>query len=838
MRSFQVFISHIKLFKRAAVLIVLVFLHTININAQNANTATGKITGRIIDSVSVQPVEYAAISLLTQGENKVVNGSTADNKGAFKLINVADGKYKLLIEFIGYKRYEKDNIVVSKENPNVELGDIFLLIKNTNLKEVNITADKSYIENKIDKTVYNAEKDITSQGGVAADILKKVPQVSVDVDGNVELQGNSNIRFLINGKPSVLFGSNIVDVLQSIPASQIQSIELITSPGAKYDAEGTGGIINIILKKSEAHGINGNISLTGGTRLENGSVNLNMRRGKFGVNVFCSGNAQLLSTTVNSMNRTSQDSSTSASLIQNGTSKFQRQGFQSGIGFDWDLTPKDNISATLGYDYFGNSNTGSAGRQNILNDSAGNQLSDINDMVITSSKFHEYSYDWDLGYKRKFKKEDQELEFHVSSSNGNIFTYYDEAQKFITPDSTYYSSYGNNPGIENEMDVEINYTQPLGWDATLEAGGKTEFDHIQSTSDVYLLNLFSGNYDYNTYQSNSVDFKRTIYAGYLSATFKVLKLLDIKAGCRDEYTEATADYSNAGKFNMSPYNTVVPSMVISRTFKKKQMLKISYTHRIERPDYRDMNPFVNASDPKNITTGNPNLQPEIGDKVELGYSQTFKNGSTINPVMFYRGNKNDIQSYTVYYPTFTVGDTTYTNVAVSTRENIGREDNFGLSIFASVPVTKKLNLRTNISCFKRYINTGFATGGNIHGFNSRSNLNVSYQLSSTLILELLGNYNSSRINAQGTMPAFYTYNFAFRKQLFNKKASIAFTATNFFSKYIYQKTTLTGEDFTIDNTRQLPYRSFGINLTYKFGKMEFKKEKETEDINLTSPPEN
>jgi outer membrane receptor protein involved in Fe transport len=813
-------------------------LFSFNVNAQNANKTAGKISGRIIDSLSGQPVEYAAISLLLQANNKVVNGATSDSKGVFKMTDVAGGSYKMLIEFIGYKRYEKNNIVVSKENPEVALGDIFLTIKNATLKAVNITADKSYIEEKIDKTVYNAEKDITSQGGVAADILKKVPQVSVDVDGNVELQGNSNIRFLINGKPSVLFGSNITDVLQSIPASQIQSIEVITSPGAKYDAEGTGGIINIILKKSTAHGMSGNISLTGGTRLENGSVNLNMRRGKFGVNVFFSGNAQLLSTTNNIMNRTSQDSSSTVRLLQNGSSDFQRHGMQSGVGFDWDITPKDNINLSLGYDYFGNSNSGSAGRQNLLLDASGNQLSDFNDMVITSNKFHEYSYDWDLGYKKKFKKEDQELEITCSSSNGNIFTYYDEEQKYVTPDSTYYSSYGNNPGIENETDFVINYSQPLGGDAVIEAGGKTELDHIKSTSDVYLQDIASGNFDYNSNQSSSVDFRRTIYAGYLSATFKLFKLFDIKAGCRDEYTEATADYSNSGNIKMAPYNTIVPSMVISHSFKKKQTLKISYTHRIERPDYRDMNPFFNASDPKNITTGNPNLHPEIGDKIELSYSQTFKNGATITPVMFYRGNKDDIQSYTVYYPVYTIGDSTYTNVSVSTRENIGREDNYGLSIFASVPAGKKFNFRTNISCFERYINTGMATGGNVHGFNSRSNLNVSYQLSSTFILELMGNYNSPRVNAQGTMPAFFTYNFAFRKQFFNKKGSIALTATNFFNKYIDQKTELTGENFTIDNTRQLPYRSFGINLTYKFGKMDFRNEKETEDINLTNPPGN
>ena len=825
--------------KRIVILIIsILIILDYNISAQNGSSTIGKISGKIIDSITTQPIEYATISLISQANNKIVNGATANSKGVFNLVNISEGSYKLLVDFMGYKRYEKNNIVISKQNPNVVIGNIALINKQTTLKAVTITADKSFVENKIDKIVYNTEKDIKSQGGVASDILNKLPQVSVDVDGNVELQGNSNIRFLIDGKPSILFGSNITDVLQSIPSSQIQSIEIITNPGAKYDAEGTGGIINIILKKSNAQGINGNISLSGGTRLENGSVNLNARKGKIGVNVYFSGNAQMTSTTVNNMNRSSQDTSTTSRLLQAGTSNFYRNGFQSGIGIDWDVSPKNNITATFSYNNFGNNNNGNANRESICQDASGNTLSDIKDAIITSNKFREYDYECNLGYKKKFKKEDQTFEMLFTSSRGNIYSHYEQAQKYILSDSIYNSSYGNNPGIENETTVDANYSQPLGSNAVFETGAKTYIDHINSISDVYLLTPSTGNYNFNNTQSSSVDYNRIVSAGYVSATFKLFKLLDIKTGFRDEYTEAKADFSNSGVFNIKPYNTIVPYMVISRTLKNKQTLKISYTHRIERPDYRDLNPFINASDPKNITTGNPNLLPEIGNKIELSYSQTYKNGATITPTLFYRGNKDDIQSYTNYYPTYKVGDSTYTNVAVSMRENMGREDNFGLSLFASIPITKKINLRTNINCFQRYINTGIATGGNIHGFNYRINCNASYQLTSTLIIELLGNFNSHRINAQGTMPAFTTYNFAFRKQLFHKKGSIAFTATNFFNKYIDQKTELTGENFTIDNTRQLPYRSFGINLTYKFGKMAFKKEKDVEDINLTNPPEN
>jgi len=374
--------------------------------------------------------------------------------------------------------------------------------------------------------------------------------------------------------------------------------------------------------------------------------------------------------------------------------------------------------------------------------------------------------------------------------------------------------------------------QPLPKDIKIETGGKVEMDHIQSTSNVYLLSPTTENYDYSPTQSSSIDYSRNVYAAYLSATFKMFKFLDIKTGLRDEYTDAKATFSNTGLFSFKPYNTIVPSAVIAHTFQNKQIIKLSYSHRIQRPEYRDLNPFINASDPKNISTGNPNLRPEIGDKIELAYSQTFKKGTTIAPSLFYRGNKDDIQSYTTLYSTYKMGDSTLTNVSVSTRENIGREDNFGASLFASIPINDKINIRGNVSCFERFINTGMVSGGDIHGFNYRTNMNVSYQINSTFIVELLGNFYSPRINAQGKMPAFTTYNFAFRKQLFHKKGSFALTATNFLNKYVDQKMELTGQNFTTTSIRQLPYRSFGFNFSYKFGKMNFSKQKEIEDSNL------
>jgi ferric enterobactin receptor len=215
----------------------------------------GKISGSVVNATTREAINYASITLLDQGSGKAVNGALTDTNGVFVLKNIVPGNYIVKAEFIGFKTFSRNNVVVGSKNVN--LGVLLLAPSSAYLKEVTVTGSRPLVENHIDKIVYNAANDLTSQSGVALDVLKKVPSVSVDVDGNVELEGDPNIRFLINGKPSTIFGSSLADALQSIPASQIQSIEVITSPGAKYDASGTGGIINIILKESKVQGING-----------------------------------------------------------------------------------------------------------------------------------------------------------------------------------------------------------------------------------------------------------------------------------------------------------------------------------------------------------------------------------------------------------------------------------------------------------------------------------------------------------------------------------------------------------------------------------------------------
>ena len=266
------------------------------------------ITGTVVNADSKTALEYATVTIFITGEKKPLTGTTTDKSGSFTLAEIPAGTFNIVIENIGFTPFTKNNIVLNKKDAIIDLKNILLNIQKTTLQDVTVVAKSKLVENKIDKMVYNAEKDVSSQGGVATDVLKKVPQVSVDADGNVQLAGNSGIRFLINGKPSSAFGSNIADVLQSIPASQIKSIEVITNPGAKYDAQGMGGIINIILKNNNTKGYNGNISATAGTRNENASLNLNYRKNTFGINAFFSGNKRLRSKASINNHRITSDS--------------------------------------------------------------------------------------------------------------------------------------------------------------------------------------------------------------------------------------------------------------------------------------------------------------------------------------------------------------------------------------------------------------------------------------------------------------------------------------------------------------------------------------------------
>ncbi|MEO8887556.1 MAG: TonB-dependent receptor [Mucilaginibacter sp.] len=798
----------------------------------------GKISGKIIDAQTKEPVDYATISIFKAGVASPFNGTITDSKGAFTLKNIPDGEYSLRIDFVGYKPSTVDHIVINSSAVTVVVPTIVLAPASNELNTVNVVAKTPIVENKIDKLVYNAANDLTAQGGVALDVLKKVPMVNVDIDGNVELQGDANIRFLINGKPSSIFGASLADALQSIPASQIKSIEVITSPGAKYDASGTGGIINIILKDSKVQGFNGSVNVSAGTRLDNGSVNLNVRKGNFGVNAFFSGNKQLNATTASNTDRLSYNNTrdTLTHLLQNGNSGFVRSGHQSGINFNWSITPKDELTAGISFNHFNNHTNGLTTQEQQRMLAAGNNIfSDIINLRSSETKSGSDAVDMSLGYKKTFKAKDQELDVLFTTSSSNNTSNYSQRQDYLTGGYPSSGSMANNPGKNKETDITIDYAQPISENFLIETGAKGVFEDLNTnvTTDTLLANQTYGR---NSNQTYGFNYSRKVFAYYLSASFSLFKFIDGKAGLRDEYTTTTADFPGT---HIPAYNTIAPSFTLQHKFDATQSIKFSFTYRIERPDYGDLNPFYNISDPHNISTGNPNLRPEIGHNYEIGYNKSFDGGGNIYAGLTYRYNTDDMQTFTTFAQVLNINGTNYSNVFLNQRYNIGSQLSEGLNMYGSLPIGK-LSLRTNIQLGERS-NTN-PTIGTVKGFAARANLNATYQFGHNLTAEAFGNYNSSQKNLQGVRPSTFTYNLAVRKQFLNKKASIGLTAANPFNEFVNQRSTTVGANFNQSSLRAVPYRTFGISISYKFGKLEFKKEKEKDDNNnnngLQAPPEN
>ncbi|MDB5252231.1 MAG: TonB-dependent receptor [Flaviaesturariibacter sp.] len=806
-----------------------VFLYFALSAGAQEGTHTARIMGRVLDSATQTGLEYATLTL--QADGKTISGATSDASGRFTIGELPAGNYQLVAEFLGYAPRTIGPLQVSK-GALVDIKSIYLLRRQQTLANVTVSAQQRIIDNRIDKLVYNAERDITSQSGVATDVLRKVPQVSVDADGNVELAGSSGVRFLINGKPSAAFGSNIADVLQSIPASQIRSIEVVTNPGARYDAQGSAGIINIILKKSSAQGINGNLSLAAATRGQNGSFTFNARKGSFGLNAYVSGNRRPSVTTRFNSLRSSKDTAAHSStlLTQAGETMITRNSYQTGIGFDWTLHERHQFTGNVSYDHFDTRNNGDV----LLTQDTKMETPPLLPMYTewrseARNRFALHNVDADISYSLKFPKEDQLLEIAASTSTGTIRSQAGNEQFRIPGGSLFYGVSSTNPSTETESEVTADYTHPMGDDALLSFGAKWGGVDIESRSDVSRFEKSSGTYAANASLSNTLFYRQNVVAGYAEAALPVGELFEIKGGMRYEHTSIRSYFSNAQQQQATPpYSTVVPSLYLSRKIGDNQVVKLSYSKRINRPDYNDLNPFVNTSDPKNISAGNPYLKPEVGHRIEGSYTRTTKGGGTLTGTVFYRRNEQDIQPFIRYYPSLQVGDSLYTNVSVSMRENIGRENNTGVLLFGDLRLDPKLSLRTTLSGFHRHIVNQKDPGYDISSFNYRATLNLTWQLSQTLVAEAFGNLNSARNEAQGKYPAFASYSMAVRKQFWNKKASIGLSATNPFNRDLVQRTELFGPLFTTSTTRYVPFRSFGITFSWKFGRLEFKREKEEE----------
>ena len=770
-----------------------------------APVITGRVSGVIIDSLTQKPVDYATVALGRSGATKTTNGSLTDEKGSFKIENIAPGTYRLTIAFLGYQTKIIDPVKTSLERPDLNLGQIKLTPNQKMLNEVQVTGAAAVIENKIDKIVYNAERDVTVGGGNASDVLRKVPLLSVDIDGNVSLRGSQNVRVLINGKPSGSMANNMADALKMIPADQIKNVEVITSPSAKYDAEGTSGIINIITKKKDVSGVSGSISGGLGTRQNNGNANLNIKTGRLGLTGNIGGHGSWPQETESEFIQANMQGA--PMFNQTSTSEMSRLGFRGAVGADYDFNAFNAITTNFGFNRFGNTFEGDILSARYVN---GQEFSTTS---LTDREMAMPGIDWTTDYVRKFKKAGQELSFAAQLSKGkNLQDYTTLYQGGFNPDEV-----GNNNANNREMTFQTDYIQPLK-KVTLEVGAKTIIRDINSNT---LIDTLAGsNFVRNNDRSNIFDYNQDVLSGYTTVGFTLAKNYGIKAGGRVEYTRISGSSTsgNVVPFSNDYYN-FVPSVTISRTFKNFRTVKLSYNKRIQRPSLFFLNPFRNSSDPINQSQGNPYLSPEVSNNFELGYS-TFVKTTVINASLYYRNTQNVIESFITQGEDLTTGG----DVNIQTFNNVGTNNSFGMNLFGSINPVQKLTLRGNLNVNTYDVNTLAAinpvSNNDVHLLYNAF-LSASMNFKGGFIAETFFIVNSPRRTSQGTNAAFNMWNMGFKKEILKKKGSIGLNIIDPLNARKNFKSEINGANFTQSSNFAVPFRSVGVNFSWQFGKMNF-----------------
>lgn len=774
-----------------------------------------KISGSVIDSLTQKPVEFANIALALPSSTTPIDGTICDEKGEFTLTKVAVGNYHVLISFIGFET-KVIPVTINEKNNDFDLGKIIISPTPQVLQAVTVEGQKSIIEERVDRMVYNAENDITARGGDATDVLKRVPMLSVDLDGNVSLRGNQNILVLINNKPSSIVASSVSDALKQIPADEIKSVEVITSPSAKYDAEGSAGIINIITRKNTLRGLTLNINSGVGLRGSNLGLNGNLRTGKMGFSLGGFGRA-FYNTSGSFENEQLTRSFKSDGTIDETLNIQKADTRNSGLfghynlGWDYDIDKKNTLAASVRFGVRNNRTfQDDLTTERYLNNSlTGSTLAE------NENKGAFNNVDASFNYTHYYDKPQREFSFQsmFSRNTGNSMF-----ENFVLDpnDRTTLSRFLNdNDSYNQEVTFQVDYQTPIGTTQIIEFGGKTimrsvfsDFASYQATGErAYERSATAG-------FNNNLNYDQNIGAGYLAYTLALKNGYSVKAGSRFEYTEISAYTQTEDNIDIPAYSIIVPSVNLSKRLKNNNTIKASYNRRIQRPSIRYLNPNIQRENNLDVTVGNPELAPEYTNNFELGYSTILK-GLVLNISGFARLTNSGIQSVRV--PDMIEG----VNVLKTTYQNIGKDNAYGKSIFLNVNVGKlSLNGGTDVYYAMmdnnnpvdslRASNEGVVASGRFFG---------SYDFTKGWGAQFFSFYRGRQVQLQGTQGGFYMYSLGFRKEFNEKRGSIGFAAENFLQPSIKMRTNIESPLLKQTRLNTRNSLSFRITFTYRIGKM-------------------
>jgi outer membrane receptor protein involved in Fe transport len=798
--------------KTLVLFVVFVFSFSI-IKAQKPVPDQITITGKVIDAKTNKPLEYATI-VLKNVKTKKISGGITDAKGNFN-VRTPKGTYEISVEFISFKTKKLPTRLLDK---NTNFGTIKLSEDTETLDEISIVAEKSTVEIRLDKRIYNVGKDMTVKGGTASDVLDNVPSVDVDVEGNVSLRGNENVRILIDGKPSALVGLSGTDALRQLPADAIERVEVITSPSARYDAEGTAGILNIILRKGKARGLNGSINATiGDPKQYQIAANINLRTKK--LNLFTNLGYNRRTGPGNSLTRLTTLENGIANSLRVEDREFERDrgGYNINLGLEYFLTKNSSLTGTL---FYRDADNGSLSDNNIsVFDASGIQT--LSDIRIQNEDETDKTTQFSLNYTNNFNTSGHKLtaDFQYSDS--------EEIETAFISDAT---GIENNITTENSKNtlLQTDYVLPIGKNAQFEAGYRGDFQDL--TSDFLVTPTLTPD------PSNNLIFKQNINAIYSQYGNKMNKF-SFLVGLRTEITDVKVRLTNTGDNFDYNYTELFPTVNLGLETSEKQSFTLGYSRRLRRPRFWFLNPFESRNSQNVIFKGNPGLIPTFTNSFDLGYLQKIGK-VTLNSSIYYQHSVNNISrvSRDEIRPIGPGG----ANEIVTIREpiNLASEDRYGFELTSNYNPSRKVRLSASFNVFQSETK-GFYT---YNQFSQDTNGTII----STPVVQDLGNRNSSwfmRFNSRITLPAkiqwqtrlfyrgpretaqseikgIFSANLAFSKDILKEKGTLVLNVSDVFNSRKRQSITynpsIDNPSSINDQEFQWRVRQISLNFTYRF----------------------
>jgi outer membrane receptor protein involved in Fe transport len=757
-------------------------------NIASAQT-TGTVRGSLLDAKTGQALPFANVVLYRAlpTDSSLVRGVQTEENGTFALEKLAGGQYTLRASVLGYAPLRRP-LTLSAATPEVQLGTLRLAPSATRLGEVTVQGEKAAVVDNLDKKVINVAKDLTSVGGTALNVLQNVPSVNVDQTGQVTLRGTPNVTIYINGKPTGAAGGGRSVNLDQIPASRIETVEVMTNPSAKYDAEGSGGIINIVLKKQREDGVNGNLSANVGTGDKyNSSLSLNRRAGK--LNLFMSYDwLQEAYRGHNSVHQYSALDGTAGSRFsrlttitdQTGDNHQQRTTHSGRLGFDYAFSDQHTLTIAVQPSY----------TQNRLPEQLTTQLAtryafrepgqpdSVSAAALSSNNLTRSRYpsvDYTLDYRRTWTAQPRrELTF------GAVYSPLDGEQVLSQRQNE-----GQPLELLQRQDIhftinqgaaQVDHVYPVGEKGRVDAGLKTTYRHTDGTYDF--TREQNGEQVRDASRSNSYVFNEYVQAGYVQYQNETTHKLKVQAGLRVETTTLRGLLRNTGQEFPQDYVNFFPSATLAQALPHDQELQLSFSRRINRPDVSMLLPFTNYSDPRNYRVGNVALRPENINALELNHQKSW-GGATLTSTIFYRLTQNEIQRRR------TVDEAASATAGIvvtrATFVNAARNEAYGLELSLSQPLTKWWRLTANGSAFRNIVSATTGTEADFRNVAFTTRLNTTITPLKGLDVQLTGSYRSAFVTNQGQVAPLYSADVAASKRLLHDRGTLTARVSDVFN---------------------------------------------------------